>query len=283
MNTSISKYLVAGIADQKQAEIEQLTNLVTQSQFNVSQLQVIVNSLVAKSAQFNAYLAQADGDLATALSNLNLGKNAIATVKSLVLTLRQTSTQTDAAKGAAGLVTQQTSVLINKLIFTVEIINKLVQLINKQKAINPLIPDSLISFMAKANTDANNAIALLLTALQSCYSAQASLSQSQTLVALGTEQGSALQNRMLCNIDERTQKPISLTVKVGLTDDCNGIIALLQRAYQNANERYEDALWSNNSVTMQLNFGQENLADAITSLNSYKAGLAAARAAAYAA
>jgi len=35
MNTSISKYLVAGIADQKQAEIEQLTNLVTQSQFNV--------------------------------------------------------------------------------------------------------------------------------------------------------------------------------------------------------------------------------------------------------
>ncbi|QJQ01127.1 hypothetical protein [Herbaspirillum rubrisubalbicans] len=284
MNTSPPpKYLVSGIVDKKQAEIVQLTNQVTEAQFNVAQLQVIVNSLTAKSTQFSLYLTQADGDLATALANLNLGKNSSAAVRGLVQTLGLTLNQTSAAQAASGKVTQETAVLINKLIFTVEIINKLAQLINKQKANNPLVPDSLIGFMAQANTDANNAIALLLTALQSCYAAQASLMQSKTVVSLGKDQGTALQRRMLENLDERTQKLVSLEVPLGLTDECNGIMALLQHAYQLANERYQDALWSNNSVTDQLNFAQVKLADAITTLNSYKAGLAAATAAAYAA
>lgn len=284
MNTSTPpKYLVSGIVDKKQAEIVLLTNQVTEAQFDVAQLQVIVNSLTAKSTQFSLYLTQADGDLSTALANLNLGKNSSAAVRGLVQTLGLTLNQTSAAQAASGTVTQETAVLINKLIFTVEIINKLAQLINKQKVNNPLVPDPLINYMAQANTDANNAIALLLTALQSCYAAQASLMQSKTVVALGKDQGTALQKRMLENLDERTQKPVSLAVPSGLTDECNGLMALLQQAYQSANDRYHDALWSNNSVTNQLNFAQVKLADAITTLNSYKAGLAAATAAAYAA
>jgi len=284
MNTvTDQKYLVEGIADKKQAEIDSLTNQVTVAQFSVIEKQVIVNSLIAKSTQFNTYLTQADANQATALSNLNLSTDALANVKSLVATLVQAQKQTSLAQSGASNVAAQVSVLIDKLIFTIEIIDKLGLLITKQKAINPLIPDSLISFMAKANKDASNAIALTLTALQSCYAAEASLLESQNTIDLGSKQGNELFARMVNNYNQRMQAPNNKLAVVGLTSDCDGIMALLQRAYKTASAFYDDALWSNNSVTRQLNFAQGELAGAITASNSYKAGLAAATAAAYAA
>ena len=277
------KYLVEGIADKKQAEIDSLTNQVIVAQFSVIEKEVIVHSLIAKSTQFTTYLTQADANQATALSNLNLSTDALANVKSLVATLVQVQKQTSLAQSGASNVAAQVSVLIDKLIFTIEIIDKLGLLLTKQKAINPLIPDSLISFMVKANKDASNAIALTLTALQSCYAAEASLLASQNTIDLGSKQSNELLVRMVSNYNQRMQPPNNLLAVVGFTSDCDGIMALLQRAYKTARISYDDALWSNNSVTTQLNFAQGELAGAITASNSYKASLAAATAAAYAA
>jgi len=70
---------------------------------------------------------------------------------------------------------------------------------------------------------------------------------------------------------------------VGFTPDCTGVLALVQQAYDKASEKYNQALTNVNIVNQQLAYAQSALATATTSLNSYKAGLAAATAAAYAA
>lgn len=284
MNNMTQKHLlVYGIADQKKAELDLLTSQVNQAQYAVAQQQVIVNSLVAKSNQFNAFLTQAGANQATALSNFNLVKDAMSGVKALVAGAKLAHHQTDAATDGACKVSVGMADLIGKLIFSVEIIDKLAQLINKQKSINPLVPDSLIAFLSKATTDANNAVALTLTALQSCYAAEATLLESKNAMKLGDDQAHELKAKMEQGWNAPKESTTAVSCNFGFGDDSDGIVSLLHRAYKMASENYHDALQDNNSVTKQLTYAQEQLAAATTMLNSYQAGLAAATAAAYAA
>lgn len=284
MNNMTQKHLlVYGIADQKKAELDLLTSQVNQAQYSVAQQQVIVNSLVAKSNQFNAFLTQAGANQATALSNFDLVKDAMSGVKALVAGAKLAHHQTDAATDGACKVSVGMADLIGKLVFSVEIIDKLAQLINKQKSINPLVPDSLIAFLAKATTDANNAVALTLTALQSCYAAEATLLESKSAMKLGDDQAHKLKAKMEQGWNAPKESTTAVACNFGFGADSDGIVSLLYRAYQSASENYQNALQDNNSVTKQLAYAQEQLAAATTMLNSYQAGLAAATAAAYAA
>ena len=284
MNNMTQKHLlVYGIADQKKAELDLLTAQVNQAQYAVAQQQVIVNSLSAKSNQFNSFLAQAEADQATALSNFNLVKDAMSSVRALEAGAKLAHRQTDAATDGASMVSAKMAELINKLIFSVEIIDKLAQLINKQKSINPLVPDNLITFLAKATTDANNAVALTLTALQSCYAAEATLLESQSAMKLGDDQTNELKVKMEQGWNSPKECTTATACSCGFTDSNDGIVSLLYRAYQTASANYQSALQDNNSVTKQLTYAQEQLAAATTMLNSYQSGLAAATAAAYAA
>jgi hypothetical protein len=284
MNNMTQKHLlVYGIADQKKAELDLLTAQVNQAKYEVAQQQVIVNSLVVKSNQFNLFLAQADADQATALSNFNLVKDVMSSVKALVVGAKLAHHQTDAATEGICKVSAKMAELINKLIFSVEIIDKLVQLINKQKSINPLVPDSLITFLSKATADANNAVALTLTALQSCYAAEATLLESKSAMKLGDDQANELKDKMEQGWNSPKECTTATACNCGFTDSNDGIVSLLYRAYQTASTNYKDALQDNNSVTRQLSYAQEQLAAVTTMLNSYQSGLAAATAAAYAA
>lgn len=283
MNNMTQKHLVYGIADQKKAELDLLTAQVNQAQYEVVQQQVIVNSLAAKSNQFSSFLTQADANQATALSNFNLVKDAMSSVKSLVASTKLANQQTGAATEGICKVSGKMAELINKLIFSVEIIDKLAQLINKQKTINPLVPDSLITFLSKATADANNAVALTLTALQSCYAAEATLLESKSAMKLGDDQANDLKAKMEQGWNPQKECITTTDCLFGFTDNSDGVVSLLYRAYQSASDKYQAALWDNNSVTKQLTYAQEQLAEATTLLNSYQAGLAAATAAAYAA
>lgn len=284
MNNMTQEHLLAyGIADQKKAELDLLTAQVNQAQYAVAQQQVIVNSLVAKSNQFNSFLAQADADQATALANFNLVKDAMSSVNALVAGAKFALRQTDAASDGVCKVSAGVAELINKLIFSVEIIDKLAQLINKQKSINPLVPDSLIAFLSKATTDANNAVALTLTALQSCYAAETTLLESLSAMKLGDDQATKLKAKMEQGWNSPKECTSAAACNCGFTDGSDGIVSLLYRAYQTASLNYKAALQDSNSVTKQLTYAQAQLADATTMLNSYQSGLAAATAAAYAA
>ena len=70
---------------------------------------------------------------------------------------------------------------------------------------------------------------------------------------------------------------------VNLADDSTGIQELLTKAYTEAIDQYDLALKGNSRVTEQLEYAQAQLATATTNLNSFKSGLAAATAAAFAA
>lgn len=285
MNTMTINALAIGVVYKEKARLDGLAIQVAEAQYEVDQYQAIVQAQTAKSLQFNDFLTAAEANKATALTNLNLAIDVDSSVSSLCsstgLALKQTGTATNEIKRVSG----EMATLINKLIFSVELIERFGQLINKQKSSNPLIPDSLISFMAKATTDANNAVALTLTALQSCYAAEATSQRSQEVITLENDQVTELK----ATIEQQTLPPGVTGLApdgrfmVGLTPDGTGVLALVQQAYDQASEKYNQALANVNIVNQQLAYAQSALATATTSLNSYKAGLAAATASAYAA
>lgn len=287
MNT-MTNALAIGVAYTEKARLDGLATQVAEAQYEVDQSQAIVNAETAKFLQFNGFLTAAEANKASALTNLNLAKDVDASVSSLCVSTNLALAQTVTASGTINQVSGDMATLINKLIFSVELIEKFGQLVNKQKLSNPLIPDSLISFMAKATTDANNAVALTLTALQSCYAAEATSLRSLDVIMLENRQVSTLQG----TIEQQAPPPAApITTNlmldgaflVGLTPASTGVLALVQQAYSNACKKYNQALVNVNTVNQQLAHAQSTLATATTSLNSYKAGLAAATAAAYAA
>jgi hypothetical protein len=268
--------LAVSVADNKNAELNTLTGLVTAAQFLVAQRQAIVTSLQAKSAQFANYLAQATEDQASALANLKLAKDANASVSSLTDSLATAASQTNLAAQGAGNVAADMATLVGKLIFSVDFINKVAVLVNKQKSSNQLVPDSLITAISRANTAANTAVARTLTALQSSYVAQATLLESSLVTGLASTQATTLSETMQVGWNSQDDLPVS-----GATDA--GILNLVALAYATAMGIYQRALWNNTSVARQLSFAKAQLGTATVELASYKAGLAAATAAAYAA
>jgi hypothetical protein len=81
------------------------------------------------------------------------------------------------------------SLLIEQLIFSVEIVDKLALMINKKKASRTIISNELVAIITAASADANNAVATTLTALNSCYAAMASGSEANKITILECIQG----------------------------------------------------------------------------------------------
>ena len=275
--------LAYGVAYVEMADINLLTTQVQQATYLVDENQAIVTSLSGKLAQYTAYLVEATNNRTDALNILNAVKDMSNNVSSLSSNVAIAKKQTDKATIGISKVAREMSDLINKLIFSTEIIEKFGMVINKQKQINPLIPDTLIALVSKAISDANKAIALTLVALQSSYAAEATALEAQSLTRLEDEQAKLLLSKvqMDANLPNDQLKVAAQHCTLGA--DGPGILALMLLCYQNANHAYNEALDSVNMVTTQLAAAQSALDTANTELSSYTAGLSAATAAAYAA
>ena len=270
--------LAIGIVYTEKAQLDFLATQVAEAQYEVNQQQALVDALQSKSSQFAAFLTEANNNKQTALANLDLAKNIDASINSLSNSTTLAKDQSVKAVAATIKISADMAILINKLIFAVEIINRFGQLVNKQKSSNPLVPDSLISTMAKASTDANNAVALTLTALQSCYAAEATSLRAQQVVDLQNTQMTSLKTQF-----ELVDSDTSVMANGGSTQDKFGLLALSKQAYDTFEQKYQQALADNTMVNKQLAHAQQMLVQATTSLSSYQAGLAAATAAAFAA
>lgn len=275
--------LVYGVAYVEMADINLLTTQVQQATYLVNENQVVVASLGAKLDQYNGYLTEATNNRNTALAMLNAVKDMYNNVNSLATNVSMAKKQTDTAMAGIGEVAAGMSDLINKLIFSTEIIEKFGLVVNKQKQINPLIPDTLIALISKAASDANKAIALTLVALQSTYAAQSTVLETQSLTNLENDQAQQLLNKVKQNANLNGDKPTASRFQCNLCADGPGILALMQLNYKNANDAYNASLDNVNMVGMQLAAAQARLDAANTELSSCTAGLAAATAAAYAA
>jgi hypothetical protein len=259
-----------GITEKKKAELDFLANQVLDAQYNVDQLQAVVASISDKSQKIDAILAITEADKTTALNNRNL----VDEVVENAMTLRDNSAIVSDKMAITNSETQRVAgevkSLIDKLIYSAELINKLATLIGKKKSVNPLISDDLISRITDAGKDANNAVALTLVALKSIFVAQASSLESEAAVALEYSQ-----SVLLYQILTGTIQDVSDNKKTCLKE-------LLYGAYTDAKKSYEQAHNASKDTTKQLNKATADLNKAKIKLASLQSGLAAGTAAALA-
>lgn len=274
--------LAPGIDNIEKAQLDHLSAKVAEAKYEVNQQQANMNAMASKSSEFTAFLSAADLDKKTALANLNVTNEIDASLEGLASSTSLAKKQSDKACNETLNLSAEMATLIKKLIFSVEIIDTLGQLVTREKAINKLIPDSLIGLILKASTDAQNAIALTLTALQSCYAAEASATRSKQVIDLQAQQLSNLVDSFK-SAGMITEPTTASAASEAPLIDCTGLLSLSENAYEQSVTRYQQTLVANNIVNKQLAYAQQQLAKSTTSLNSWQAGLAAATAAAAAA
>ncbi|WP_394775613.1 hypothetical protein [Flavobacterium sp.] len=264
-----------GITEKKKSELDVLKNQVIDAQADVQQQQVIVTSLTEKASKYQGYLLTADGNRTHALSNKNLIDQVVQNAYDLAYNSKNAFSKMTISNDDAIEVASSVSDLINKLIYSVEIINKLSNLVIRKKALNPLISDDLITRLNTAGTDANNAVALTLIALKSTLAAEASILESEAAITLEYRQAS----KLYLNLTD--EKSIDMPLSIYPVSKTS-IRGLLYNAYKETQLAYEKANIANDETTRQLNIANTNLNKAQIKLNSLQSGLAAANAAALA-
>ncbi|MGM3182019.1 hypothetical protein [Dickeya oryzae] len=191
------KKMKIGIAEKKNAEIDALVNQVNSAQYRVNELTAVVAALTAKQSYFTSLLGDADAKKDTALTNLNQVKSLVANVEELRRYSQQVQQQTEKSRSKVKDTTDDIAVLIEQLIFSVDVIEKLSGFVNRQKAANNVIPNDLVTVLNQATTDANSAVALTLTALQSSYATAASVDEAGSVAALECQQAAQLRQLLV--------------------------------------------------------------------------------------
>jgi hypothetical protein len=259
----IEQFRKYGVTERKKNELDALTIQVMDAQGDVAQYQSIVNALTTKSNDLQNFLAIATNNKTQAYNNKIL-------INQLVQSAAELEKNADIAFNEmveASLQTKKLTTDINtvmgKLIYSAEVINKLANLIVRKKALNPLISDELVSMVSTAGTDANNAVALTLVALQSTFAAQASEMEAETAIGLTYTQSIALTKLL-----------------TGSDGDCPASLqGLFYQAYADTRVNYTLTEKANFTTVKQLNMAKANLNTAQVKLKSLQSGLAAANAA----
>lgn len=260
-----------GITETKKAELDRLTDEVIDAQGIVDQNQAIVNSLNQKLSTLNGYLAAADATRTVAKNNWNTILEVISNARDLKSNSEVATEEmiiTDKSMKDLALKVKE---VMNELIYSVEVANRLSNLVLRKKAQNPLIPDELISLLTTTGKDANNAIALTLTALKSVFAAQASSMEAEAAAGLEYMQSLTL-FEVLTGTNYKGKR---IKEEPCIKDQLND-------AYTRSEKMY--IKWSKavKMTTSQLNVAQANLETAEVKLTSLQSGLAAANAAALA-
>lgn len=257
----MTAFLIPDIAQLKLAEINALTDAVARLQREVESRQTIIDSLSARAQHFQERLAQADAARATALANLNQAQSAQSAANGLAAACAESHRQVTAVDEALTRVTDAEVELLRQLTFTINLLEKAGHLANKQKASNPLIPDTLIEQLGKATGDCANVVALALVAQDSCLTASAGLSTTRGCLDLAQSQADTLRHEL----------------QPGKQHEA-GVLGHLERLYQKSAEHYNAELASSTNATAQLDHANAALATAKARLTSLQAGLAAATA-----
>lgn len=261
-----------GITETKKAELDTLTNEVLNAQIEVEQYQAIVNALTEKSANFQNYLNVAEDRRTQAMNNKNMVDQLIQNALDLQSNSNTAFNDMVLADSKTKILAQKIKMLIDKLIYSAELIDKLAIMITRQKALNPLISDDLVSRVASAGKDANNAVSLTLIALNSTFASEASNMESEAATALEYEQSMTLYMLVTgTNSDGTKSSSYSKSLK-----------ALLYKAYKKAKQDFDEIQSALSITTNQLNDATIALSDAQIKLQSLQAGLAAGNAAALA-
>jgi len=246
------------ISDLALAKFNELTASIQVANLAVAEKQAIATALAAKSTQVMGYLGQAQTTMETARANRTLVLQAQSSTDGLDRYLQQAKTKTDSTTRAAAELASALSNLVQQLVFACDIVCGVSANVNVIKTDKPITPNELVLHTGNAATDANDAIAKTLLALQGSFTAAATLEEARKSVGLGAGQSASLKQ---CVGDLSTQ---------------------LVDTYDASEKRYKALSAASENIATQLQIAQSELAAAQTNLDSLKAGLAAANAAAYA-
>ena len=268
------------ITERKKAELDFLTIQVLDVQHQVEQYQAMVTSLTEKSDKFQAFLATAEQKRDQSRSNKDLLDEVVQAAKDLQKESSVAYGEMATAKSKVMVVTGEMRQLIDDLIYSAEVINKLSNILIRKKDKNPLISDELMTVMDTAGKDANTAVALTLVALKSAFASQASNLESEAAGALEYKQSVKL-------YDVLTGKYTSFNAsnpkeQQRVPKQVFSLKALIDMAYARAKQDYLDAQKAEQITVKQLDDANSLLNKSQIQLASLQAGLAAANAAALA-
>jgi hypothetical protein len=252
-----------GVTEAKKAELDSLTSQVLDAQLAVDTHQAIVNSVAAKQTNIQTLLSIADNNKVTSLNNRNVVNELVQKVIELKTNSAIAMAETQTANTCTDKIATGIKTLIDRLIYSAEIVNKLSALIIRRKAINPLVSDDLITMVGTAGNNANNAISLTLVALTTSFAAQASNTESLAAMTLVSAKA------------KHFADSVSVT-------QLQSLPSLLHEVYNDSCLQYDRTFNALTIVTNQLNLAQAQLNKAQINLQSLQAGLAAANAAALA-
>ena len=261
-----------GITEKKKAELDALTLQVLDAQHEVEQFQAIVNSLTEKSQNFSNFLNIAEVNKTQAQNNRDIVDNLVQNATDLRANSNIAFNEMALADDKTKDVALQVTVIVNELIYSAEVINKLATLIVRNKALNPLISDELVALIGTAGKDANNAVALSLTALKSTFAARASNMGSEAATVLEQSQSWTFYQVLTGTDAEGNINP----------QQKDSLKSLLDEAYLSAQANFTEADLANKRTLSQLNKAASNLNAAQIKLQSLQLGLSAATAAALA-
>ncbi|VXB08788.1 conserved hypothetical protein [Flavobacterium sp. 9AF] len=257
-----------GVTENKKRTLDALTIQVLNATDEVAQLQAIVDSLTDKLATYQGFLTQADANKTQAQNNVTLMNTVIQNALNLKDNSEIALKEVIKANEKTEKVAKNCTSVTNKLIYTAEMVNKLANLIVRKKAQNPLISDQLITMVTAAGTNANNAVALSLVALNSAFVAQSTNKDVLNISGLENLQSVKLYNKLIN--DNLTSSPYK------------SLNTLLNDAYNFAVLEFDKMQKAYNETLNQLNLKTSDLNKAQINLKSLQSGLAAANAAALA-
>jgi hypothetical protein len=288
-----------GVTESKKAELDALALKVLDAQQQVDQFQSIVASLTTKLNSFQALLAIDDTNRASALTNKTLVDQLVQSFLDLQNNSGIAFNEMAAADNYTNQLASGVKVVMNKLIYSADMINKLAANVTRKKAMNPLISDELVSMLVTAGSDANNAVALTLVALQTALAAQSTNTESQAATALEYTQAKDVY-QLITGTDGSGHKLYTYNGQTGTIQQLQNITGndpqqvlndavevgslryLLHEAYVSAQESYKETQLAIKLTSAELNQAQISLDSATVSLQSLQAGLAAGNAAALA-
>lgn len=262
---------LGGVTEQKKAELDALTIMVLDAQHNVEQFQAIVDSLTEKSNTIQGFLAIDEGIRTQTYNNKVLMEQMVQSAKDLKNNSKIAIDEMALASVKTKHLAPHIKILVDKLIYVAEFIDKLSNIIIRKKAINPLISDDLISMVGTAGKNANDAVAVTLVALQSTFAAQASNLETELAIGLEMDQANLFYEFLMKGKPNQDVK-----------DPNRSLYYYLNNAYTVAKTKYKTTEKAYKIVTKQLNDALTALNKAQVKLKSLQSGLAAANAAALA-
>ena len=220
----------------------------------ITRLQADVVSLTQKYEAFNTLLEKAKCEKEEAQSNQELFEQIVRNSHELRVLSSNCISQEIAMHSKSQALAGETNDLLNHLTYSANKINRLAILVTRKKHSNPLISSELVSMLSESSTDANNAMALSITACKSVFTAEPACSVSKSTLGLINQQSNSLSQQLVSSQADN--------------NDFDGLSKLIDKALNSTTSIYEKQAKSTQEVEIKLSDKKTDLEKAELELES---------------